>query len=98
LKGRDERVVAAWRTIEALTAAYVLKQVDLRGVVRRTRPGAVESGDIARDISRINDTLEDSYSVPQLALRPIASEAHSSMLIDFAAATVTSGGSSPSAW
>lgn len=93
LKGREGGIVPSWRDTAPLVAGYALDQVDLRGVVRRIRLSAEESGDVARDVARINKSLEDSYSVHYISVHPVGSE--SSMWVDFAGSTITGEGPTP---
>jgi len=94
IRGRDDGRLPAWSAVDSVATRYKLDEIELRGVVRRVRLSARESGDVAGDVRRINETLEDSYTVDDVAVRALGSDSDAPMLVEFAGSTVTVRGQS----
>lgn len=94
IRGRDDGRLPAWTAVDPVAARYKLDEIDLRGVVRRVRLSARESGNVAGDVRRINESLEDSYAVDDVAVRVPGSDSEGPMRVEFAGSTVTASGQS----
>ncbi|ALG06221.1 hypothetical protein [Kibdelosporangium phytohabitans] len=90
LRGRTDSVAAHWDDISSLLTEFALDAVDLRGVSRRIRVSAEESGDVRGDVALIRESIEDSFHVTDVNVRRLGdSDAATSMKVDFTEMTVT---------
>lgn len=69
LKGRDESSAPAWDDLRETLETFRLASVNLRGITRSVRIDAEESEDIRQDIEDVAESLDDQYSVSEVALR-----------------------------
>lgn len=93
LKTRDNSRLPTWDAIRESALQYRLHEVNLRGIVRRVRVSAEQSGNVAEDVTQISSTLEDSYSVDEITVRPIGSQSEDGMKVDFSTWLVTAAAS-----
>ncbi|WP_156718063.1 hypothetical protein [Nocardioides sp. Leaf307] len=78
IKERNSVSSATWELVEPTLTDASLLNVVLRGIVRRIRVGAEESGDIREDTRSILQSVKDRYYVDEVTLRyGLASEARS---------------------
>ncbi|OFI39429.1 hypothetical protein BIU82_13945 [Arthrobacter sp. SW1] len=68
LKGRDEAGAPTWADLREELNAFRLASVNLRGITRSVRVDAEQSDDIRHDVESVASSLNDNYSVSDLAL------------------------------
>lgn len=93
LKTRDNSRLPAWDAIRESALRYRLHEVNLRGIVRRVRVSAEQSGNVAEDVAQIASTLEDSYSVDEITISPVGADSDDGMTVDFSTWLVTAASS-----
>lgn len=69
LKGRDEDGAPSWDNLKVNLEPFQLGSVNLRGVTRSIRIDAEQSLDIRQDVEDVTESLDDQYSVAEVALR-----------------------------
>lgn len=69
LKGRDESAAPTWDQLSESLEDFRLSSVNLRGITRSVRIDAEESDDIRQDVEDVALSLDDTYSVSEVALR-----------------------------
>jgi hypothetical protein len=69
LPGRDETRIPEWRELKEQLADFRLAAVNLRGITRSVRIDAEQSDDIRQDVEDVAISLDDSYSVSEVALK-----------------------------
>jgi hypothetical protein len=89
LKGREFDVGRApeWQRIRAALDTFILESVSLRGLARRVEISAEESGDVRGDVELVIASLDDSFAIPYVAVRPTAVEWR--IDVDFSGMTAT---------
>ena len=81
-KGRDGTSSATWDRIKDAVASDRLARIDLRGITRSVILNAERSPDIRSDIQKVTDSLDDSYTVNEVAIRTKAPEEEGSTEIE----------------
>lgn len=72
LKPRESSSAATWDRIKDAVAGDRLSRIDLRGITRSVILTAERSPDIRSDIQQVTESLGDSYTVSELAIRAAA--------------------------
>lgn len=69
LPGRDETRIPEWGEVKEQLSDFRLAAVNLRGITRSVRIDAEQSDDIRQDVEDVAVSLDDSYSVSEVALK-----------------------------
>lgn len=69
LPGRDETRIPEWHEVKEQLSEFRLAAVNLRGITRSVRIDAEQSEDIRQDVEDVAISLDDSYSVSEVALK-----------------------------
>lgn len=69
LPGRDESRIPDWEELKENLTDFQLSSVNLRGITRSVRIDAEQSDDIRQDVEDVAQSLDDRYSVSEVALR-----------------------------
>lgn len=69
LPGRDETRIPGWDEVKDQLSEFRLASVNLRGITRSVRIDAEQSDDISQDVEDVAASLDDSYSVSEVALQ-----------------------------
>lgn len=83
LPGRDDGLSAQWDELRSPISAFAVDSAFLRGVTRTVSIGAGESGNVTSDITRISETLDESFRVDNVQVRIPGSDHQYSILADF---------------
>lgn len=83
LPGRADSLDANWSDLAVITGRFALDAATLRGVTRRFEVSVEESGNVAADVQRVTETLEDTYRVQAMVVRVPGSESSIAIDLDF---------------
>lgn len=90
LSGRDGDALAAdWDEVSTEASKFVLDSISLRGITRRILVSAEESGDVASDVARIRESLQENFRVTEALVRVPGSDYEESIRVDFRRMTAT---------